>query len=202
MAFVQARTYKGNPKAEVSSQILLGTMYAGSISGLGHDYKMKNLISQSALPRDRHFELMLKATRTELLSEEIKKKADSRLFEKYYAPSGLLSSLRKQGCGQSQSVTVGYRYFNLGLTRWNDNLYLSPSIGVSTPKVSASIAQGMCEPSTGFFVNATLATPINNGRVNSMTWHPGQAASFERILSTPNAGTSAGLTFKIWSSGR
>ena len=101
---------------------------------------------------------------------------------------------KQQKCDPTRSLALGVGVLNLGVTNWKDNYYLSASLGLSTPKLSASMAQGKCEPLTGFFVNASAA---QWGRGASLTWYPGKGLSAEKIYSTPTFGASAGWTYKF-----
>ena len=130
----------------------------------------------------------------------IKKREAIRSFERYESLN-VQNALRKQKCDLSQSITVGIGSANFSYTLWRDRRYISISFGPSISKMSASFTPGMCEPATGFFVNATLVTIANEGQVNSVTWYPGKMPDFERTYSTPTIGISAGATFKIWQSG-
>jgi hypothetical protein len=109
-----------------------------------------------------------------------------------------LTDFRKQGCEPSLSIGGGIGVANFAYTHWKDNYYGSFAVGWSSADLSASVSRGMCEPSTGVFVNATLVTLANQGKVNSFSWYYGKKPSFERTYSTPNASVAVGVTFKFW----
>lgn len=113
----------------------------------------------------------------------------------------ILNRIKIPKCEQNTTVGVSYRLLNLGLTHWKDNYYASIALGPSAPDASVSYAKGMCEPSTGFFVNATIATIATMGKGFSATRYANDKPSVGKIISTPTIGVSVGVTFKVWSNG-
>jgi hypothetical protein len=189
-AFVQARTSKRKSKFEVSSSLLILRIKPIDFAS-GFDSNILKGKSESNLLRFYQSQFM-GGTGRQLLLSGLKEREARRLFGRTDAWS-IVNNLEKHRCEQSQSVGIGIGSMNLGLTHWENNHYVSFSLGPSTSKMSASITQGACEPLTGFFVNATVA--LGSGR--SLTWYPGNALAIERIYSTPTIGASLGWTFKI-----
>lgn len=97
-------------------------------------------------------------------------------------------------CQPNTTVGVSLGPLGLGYIKWRDNLYVSVSLGPSTPKASAYYVRGKCEPLTGFFISG--AAGIGNG--GSITWYPGNKPSMDKIITSPYLGASAGVTIKVW----